>query len=69
MVGSKHLFKRVDNRLRRVHKELPSRYLRKIPFEAFGIISFLVVLNVVVWAICLGVLVSGKRQTFIDLLV
>ena len=43
---------------------MPVKFMRKVPFEAFGIVLFLVAMNVVVWAVCLGVLVSriGKVE-------
>jgi hypothetical protein len=37
---------------------MPSKFMRKVPFEAFAIVVFLVVVNIVTWAVCLGVLVS-----------
>lgn len=47
--------------LRNAHRRLPSKYCKKVPFEAFAIVALLVVLNVVVWAVCLGVLVRQHR--------
>jgi len=61
---------RVTQPLRDVYRKFPSKYSKKVPFEAFAIVVFLVFMNVVVWAVCLGVLVrhqpsvssNGMRQ-------
>jgi hypothetical protein len=37
---------------------MPVKFMRKVPFEAFAIVLFLVAMNVIVWAVCLGVLVG-----------
>jgi len=50
--------------LKKLHEKMPVKFMRKVPFEAFAIVLFLVAMNVVVWAVCLGVLVCriGKQN-------
>lgn len=45
--------------LHTLHGRLPSRFLKKVPFEAFAIVVGLLVVNIVAWAVCLGVLVCS----------
>lgn len=57
--GIKTFLQHLTRPLRAIHRRLPSQFLKKVPFEAFAIIVFLILVNVVAWVVCLIVLVSG----------